>query len=407
MILPNLILSLLFFLLAGYYGAVRSILLEYSFNWLTLRQGEESRTHQVFYWRRILRMMRFVAVAIGCFCLTLALLPWLKITLQLNTALSTVILLVTAAVFWISGYTVCLKIGLKNRQLMDLKAFPVRFAEWFLTPVYWLVEPFVKEKFPEGRFFHSVREETDSADDSEPEENSKEEQMFINAIDFKDVRIRDCMIPRTEISAVSVDDSIEELRQEFIQSGHSKIVVYRDSIDEAIGYCHALELFRKPKQIRDIVTTLLIVPESMPASSLMLRFLEERKSLALVVDEFGGTSGLVSVEDIIEKIFGEIQDEYDNTEDWTERKIDENTYLLSARHEVDYLNEKYGWELPEGEYDTLAGLLIHLHEDIPKVDEEIVLEPFHFRVISMEDKRIELVALKITDRSSRSHTPER
>ena len=203
------------------------------------------------------------------------------------------------------------------------------------------------------------------------------------------------MIPRTEITAVALDDEIEDLRQAFISSGHSKIVVYRESIDDVVGYCHSLALFRKPKEIASIVTPMLIVPEAMPASDLMLRFLEVRKSLALVVDEFGGTSGLVSVEDVVEQIFGEIQDEYDSTEDWTERKIDDNTFIFSARHEVEYLNEKYGWNFPEGDYDTLAGLLIHVHGDLPKVNDVINLMPYTFKIISMQDTRIELVRLTV------------
>jgi CBS domain containing-hemolysin-like protein len=201
------------------------------------------------------------------------------------------------------------------------------------------------------------------------------------------------MIPRTEISAVNVSDTIEDLKKTFLASGHSKIIVYRESVDDVLGYCHALSLFRKPKEISSIVTPILIVPEAMPASDLMLRFLEERRSLALVVDEFGGTSGLVSVEDVVEQIFGEIQDEYDSTEDWTERKVDDNTYILSARHEVDYLNEKYGWDLPEGDYDTLAGMLIQVHGDLPEVNDDISMPPYSFQIISMQDTRIELVKL--------------
>ena len=221
--------------------------------------------------------------------------------------------------------------------------------------------------------------------------------MFINALDFKDLRIRDCMIPRTEISSVNVDDSINDLKQTFLSSGHSKIIVQRDSPDEILGYCHALSLFKKPKDIASIVTPILIVPEAMPVSDLMLRFLEERRSLALVVDEFGGTAGLVSVEDVVEQIFGEIQDEYDSTEDWIERKIDEYNYMLSARHEVDYLNEKYDWRLPEGDYDTLAGLLIHIHGDLPDVNDLIEIAPYTFQVISMHDTRIEQVKMTIEE----------
>jgi CBS domain containing-hemolysin-like protein len=226
--------------------------------------------------------------------------------------------------------------------------------------------------------------------------------MFINALDFKDLRIRDCMIPRTEISAVNVNASIEDLRRTFLTSGHSKIIVHRDSVDDVLGYAHALSLFKKPKEISNIITPILIVPEAMPVSDLMLRFLEERRSLALVVDEFGGTSGLVSVEDVVEQIFGEIQDEYDSTEDWTERQVDEHSYVLSARHEIDYLNEKYGWELPEGDYDTLAGMLIHHHGDLPEVNDTLSLTPYSFQVVSMQDTRIELVRLTIEEKASRN-----
>jgi CBS domain containing-hemolysin-like protein len=260
--------------------------------------------------------------------------------------------------------------------------------------LYWVVEPFVKENI----LSNSLRDDAVSADDPDFDDHSIEERMFINALDFKDLRIRDCMIPRTEISAVNVNASIEDLRKIFLTSGHSKIIVHRDSVDDVLGYCHALSLFKKPKEISNIITPILIVPEAMPASDLMLRFLEERRSLALVVDEFGGTSGLVSVEDVVEQIFGEIQDEYDSTEDWTERAIDEHTFILSARHEIDYLNEKYGWELPEGDYDTLAGMIIHLHGDLPEVNDTLSLPPYSFQVVSMQDTRIELVRLTIEEK---------
>jgi len=301
---------------------------------------------------------------------------------------------------WTAAYMLWLRLGRVFPRIASVRAFPVRFAEWVLTPVYWLVEPFLwrqrtGESSTNPNLPNYVRDEAAAADDSDVEDQRMGEKMFINALDFKDVRIRDCMIPRTEITAVAIDDEIEDLRQAFISSGHSKIVVYRDSIDDVVGYCHSLALFRKPKEISNIVTPMLIVPEAMPASDLMLRFLEVRKSLALVVDEFGGTAGLVSVEDVVEQIFGEIQDEYDSTEDWTERKIDESTFILSARHEVEYLNEKYGWYFPEGDYDTLAGLLIHIHGDLPKVNEVIQFIPYTFKIVSMQDTRIELVRLTV------------
>lgn len=382
-------LAVLFFVLAGYYGAVRAVLLDISIDRYSLRHENATIIFQTLYWRRLLRMIRLTVVALGCFYSVAVVFPILRDQLNLTEELTLVILLVVLAVLWMACYTGWVRIGQSFPRILDLETFPVRFAEWVMTPLYWLVEPFVKEHI----LSHNLRDEAASADDPDFEAHSVEEKMFINALDFKDLRIRDCMIPRTEISAVNVHDSIEALKKTFLNSGHSKIIVYRDSVDDILGYCHALSLFRKPKEISSIVTPILIVPESMPASDLMLRFLEERRSLALVVDEFGGTSGLVSVEDVVEQIFGEIQDEYDSTEDWTERKVDENTYILSARHEVDYLNEKYGWDLPEGDYDTLAGMLIHLHGDLPEVNDEISMPPYMFQIISMQDTRIELVKL--------------
>lgn len=392
------IFSALFFIqMAGYYGAVRTVVFDSASEWWRAKGEEEARAQQSLYWRRMLRMARFLFLALGCFGLVGAgVFSGFLFPLG-NVAIQMLVLVAVATLLWIASYALWLKAGRAYAPLMKLDVFPVRFVEWFLTPVYWLLEPILKDRIVGSRTGVLIRDEAVSADDPDYEENSIEKQMFINALDFKDVRLRDCMIPRTEITGVSIDDDIEELRQAFIGSGHSKVLVYRESVDDVVGYCHSLALFRKPKEISSIVTPIIIAPEAMPASDLMLRFLEERKSLALVVDEFGGTSGLVSVEDIVEQIFGEIQDEYDSTEDWTERQVDEHTFILSARHEIDYLNEKYDWELPEGYYDTLAGMLIHIHEDLPKVNDVIRVNPIYsFQVISMQDTRIELVKLLIS-----------
>jgi CBS domain containing-hemolysin-like protein len=358
-------ITILFFILAGYFGAVRSVLLDVSIDRFSLRHEKSDLVVQTLYWRRILRMIRLLAVALGCFMGVATIYPMLNFESGFQEGLLVAVMFAGLVVMWMASYSSWVKIGRNFPAVLDLKAFPVRFAEWFMTPLYWLVEPFVKENI----LSPSLRDDAVSADDPDFDDHSIEERMFINALDFKDLRIRDCMIPRTEISAVNVNASIEDLRTAFLTSGHSKIIVHKESVDEVLGYCHALSLFKKPKEIASIITPILIVPEAMPANDLMLRFLEERRSLALVVDEFGGTSGLVSVEDVVEQIFGEIQDEYDSTEDWTERQLDDHSYILSARHELDYLNEKYGWELPEGDYDTLAGMLIHYYGDLPDVNE--------------------------------------
>lgn len=222
-----------------------------------------------------------------------------------------------------------------------------------------------------------------------------DEQIFSNALEFKSLRVRDCMIPRTEISAIDLnEDSIDDLRNTFIKSGHTKILVYKDSIDDIIGYCHAIQLFKKPATIEDIVKEIFLVPETMMARDLMLKFISEHKSLAVVVDEYGGTSGLVSIEDIIEEIIGEIEDEHD-TEVFLEEKITDNCYHLSARLEVDYLNEEYNWNLPTGEFETLGGLILSITENIPEENEVVQVGKNQAKILSIEDNRINSLELII------------
>jgi putative hemolysin len=223
-----------------------------------------------------------------------------------------------------------------------------------------------------------------------------DKKIFTNALEFKSVRVRDCMIPRTEIVAVSQDAGIQKLHEAFIESGHSKIIIYKELIDDVIGYCHSSALFKKPSKIEEILTPIVTIPETMLAKDLMVRFINERKSLAIVVDEFGGTSGIVSMEDVIEEIFGEIEDEHDE-DDSTEQKLNENTYLLSARLEIDYLNERYGWHLPEGDYDTLSGLILSYTEDLPHEGDTIKIKPYTVIIQSTKENRIDTVRLIVDE----------
>lgn len=235
----------------------------------------------------------------------------------------------------------------------------------------------------------------------ENEEIELDKKIFHNALEFKTVKVRECMIPRTEIVAIASDEGLDKLKEAFIESGHSKIIIYKDTIDDIIGYCHSSALFTKPKTITEILTPINIVPEAMMVNELMIQFIKDRKSLAVVVDEFGGTSGIVSMEDIIEEIFGEIEDEHDE-DDLIEQQLDDQTYLLSARHEIDYLNDTYHWELPEGDYETLGGMILSYTEDFPDEGAAITIAPYTFIIQSTEDNRIDVVKLLVSKAESPS-----
>jgi putative hemolysin len=217
-------------------------------------------------------------------------------------------------------------------------------------------------------------------------------KIYTNALEFKSVRVRDCMIPRTEIAAVSLESGIKKLHEAFIESGHSKIIIFKDSIDDVIGYCHSSALFKKPNRIEDILTAIITVPETMMAKDLLVLFINERKSLASVIDEFGGTSGIVSMEDVIEEIFGEIEDEHDET-DKVEVQLAPDVFLLSARLEVEYLNEKYSWHLPLGDYDTLSGLILSYTAELPKQGDTIKIASYTMIIQSTSQNKINTVRL--------------
>lgn len=240
---------------------------------------------------------------------------------------------------------------------------------------------------------HYIREGTENSESQE--EVDHEIQIFQNALDFSKVKARECMVPRTEIVALELEDEIDTLRDIFVAKGLSKVLIYRDSIDNIIGYVHSFELFKKPESIKSILLPLPIIPMSMQANEILEIFIQQKRSIAVVVDEFGGTAGIITIEDIIEEIFGEIEDEHDK-EALREEKISDHEFLLAARLEVDYLNREYNLGLPESDnYETLAGLIIDTFESIPAQGEQIQKDNFVFTVKKVFENKIDLVHLRV------------
>jgi len=219
-------------------------------------------------------------------------------------------------------------------------------------------------------------------------------EVFRNALDFSDAKVRDFMVHRTELVGVDVNASVAELREKFVETAHSKILIYKENIDHIIGFVHHSDLFHNPQRIQDVLRSVLIVNESLQAHDMLRNFMQEKRSLAVVVDEFGGTAGMVSVEDVLEEIVGEIEDEFD-VEDKVEIALGEGHYVFSTRLEVDYLNEKYDLNIPEGEYNTLGGYIIFCSERIPSVGEIIHHEPFEFVIKTLKGARLEEVEIRV------------
>jgi putative hemolysin len=227
-------------------------------------------------------------------------------------------------------------------------------------------------------------------DDDRQDHNT---QLLENAQEFPKVKIRQCLIPRKEIVGVGLNASVEDIRNKFVETKLSKLVVYEGNIDHIVGYVHQIDLFKKPATIQSVLLSIPAVPASMSAADLISKFSRERKSIAWVVDEFGGTAGIITMEDVLEELFGEIQDEYD-TEKFVEKQIAENEYIFSGRLELDYLEEKYGFDFPENESETLSGYIINFHETIPQQKERIIIDDYEFDVINVSDTRIETVKMK-------------
>ena len=224
-----------------------------------------------------------------------------------------------------------------------------------------------------------------------------EVKIFQNALDFSNLRIRDCMVHRTEIEAVDKSTTAEELMRVFVETGYSKIIVYENTIDNIIGYIHSSEMFKRTASWQENIAKMPFVPESMQAQKLMEQFLQQKKSLAVVVDEFGGTAGIISLEDIVEELFGEIEDEHD-VDDYIAKRSDDGSYLLSARLEIERVNEMFGIHLPvSDEYQTIAGFILYRYKNFPKMHEAIKIDRFRFKIMKVESNKIELVSLKIEE----------
>lgn len=265
----------------------------------------------------------------------------------------------------------------------------VNTAQWVLSNLLQVKMVYKKEAFTKVDLAHFIQQTN-----TQQEQQELNTDLFENALSLPDIKVRKCLVPRTEIVGVEMQTSLEEVKAVFIETKLSKLIVYNETLDNIVGYIHQLDLFKKPKDIKAILHPIILVTESMNAADLINLFSKKRKSIAWVVDEFGGTAGIVTMEDVLEEIFGEINDEYDEQE-FVEKKIAANEYIFSGRLELDYLYEKYGIDFAADNAETLSGYLIHKHEAIPKVREVIRLSHFDAEILQVSDTRIEKVKLRV------------
>lgn len=277
-----------------------------------------------------------------------------------------------------------------SRFLYPIASFFISITQWILKYVFNVRIDERKGAFSTPDLDHLIQQTGDSEEDSK----DLNKDLFEAAIRLPKVKVRECLVPRKEIDGIDVNAPIEEARKKFIETRSSKLVVYDGNLDHVAGYIHQLDLFSKPPLIKSILLPIPAVPESMSATDLIHKFSRERKSIAWVVDEFGGTAGIVTMEDLLEEIFGEIKDEYD-TEEFEERKLSADEFIFSGRLELDYLNEKYGLELPQNGSETLSGYIINQHETIPHLKDRIIIGDYEFEILNVSDTRIEMVRLKV------------
>ncbi len=263
----------------------------------------------------------------------------------------------------------------------------IDLSEWILKYVFNIRLDKNKEPFKRSDLKYLFHQNMDE------ERQERNTQLMENAQELPRVKIRQCLVPRKEVTGIDSRASMEEVKKKFVETKLSKLVVFENNIDHIVGYIHQLDLFKRPSNIQSVLLPIPAVPESMSAADLISKFTKERKSIAWVVDEFGGTAGIITMEDVLEELFGEIQDEYD-TEEFVEKQIAENEYIFSGRLELDYLEEKYNLEFPKDESETLSGLIINYHETIPRQKERIIIDDYEFDIINVSDTRIEMVKMK-------------
>ncbi|MBG6187137.1 hemolysin family protein [Flavobacterium sp. CAN_S2] len=328
---------------------------------------------------------------------------WLNLLLQIF--ISALIILVTAEFFPKVFFQIYANSLIK---FFAVPAYIFYKIFYYISTFFIVISDFILRKFfkTEGDtiqlYFSKIElgnyitEQMSSVEDNETVDS--EILMFQNALEFSGVKARDVMSPRTEIIAVEVFDSIEELKQLFIETGYSKIVVYQNSLDDIVGYVHSFDLFKKPKNIKEIVIAVEFVPETIFIKDAMNLLTKKRKSVAVVLDEYGGTSGIITIEDIVEELFGEIEDEHDSDEELIEKELGEGVFIFSARLDVEYLNQTYKLQIPEGDsYGTLGGFIVDFTKEIPQKGAEITIGSYHFIIEEATNKKIELVKMTVQE----------
>jgi CBS domain containing-hemolysin-like protein len=294
-------------------------------------------------------------------------------------------------------------------QTLMLFAYPAQAIYLLLKPLSslfhslsrWLIKKIVgsdlvesKQSFTKEDLEYLVKETAVTDGDGHDEADHLNSEIFEKALYLKDVKVRSCMVPRPELHAVDINEGFDALKRKFVETKLSRIIIYDDVIDKIIGYVHHFDLLKTEQSFKQMIRPIQAIPETMTARDLMLQFIRDKKNVAWVVDEYGGTAGIITLEDLMEEIFGEIKDEHDD-ESLAEKKVSETEFVLSGRLEVDYLNQEYNLEIPEGEYSTLSGYIISGFEHIPEAGTAIDLNGFHIKVLKASDKRIELVNLKV------------